>query len=122
MSKTVSDENNVSTIALGVEIVGEINANGSFRVVGKIKGNLKLTGKLVVDDTGVIEGDVVCKNATIAGKLDGKIVVEELLQLTSSARVHGEIITSKLAIEDGAIFTGSCNMDKNESQALQVSK
>lgn len=122
MSKNVSDENNVSTIALGVEIVGEITANGSFRVVGKIKGNLKLSGKLVVDDTGVIEGDVICKSALIAGKLDGKIMVEELLQFTKTARVHGEIVTSKLAIEDGAIFTGTCNMDKSDSQALQVAK
>lgn len=112
MAKPVQDDQSkTSTIALGAEIVGEINANGNFRIEGKIKGNLKITGRLVVVETGIIEGDVSCKSASIAGKLDGKIVVEELLALTSTSNVHGDIIVNKLSVEEGAVFTGTCKMD-----------
>ena len=62
MSKNISEESKTSTIAAGVEIVGEIKANGNIRIDGTVKGNITLTGKLVVVNTGVIEGDVMCKN------------------------------------------------------------
>lgn len=112
MGKVVQDDQSkISIIALGADVTGEINADGNFRVDGKIKGNLRLSGRLVVVDTGVIEGDVVCKSAIIAGKVDGKITVEELLSLNATAKVHGDIIASKIAIVDGAIFSGTCKMD-----------
>ena len=121
MSKTISEESKTSTIAVGVEIVGEIKANGNIRVDGKIKGNLELTGKLVMVETGIIEGDVICKNASIAGKFDGKISVEETLVLQETACVHGDIITDKLVVENGAIFTGTCNMDAKGQAAASTS-
>lgn len=114
MSKETADDGKISTLALGAEIIGEINASGSFRVVGKIKGNIKITGRLVVDDAGVIEGDVTCKIASISGKIDGRVVAEEMLELNKTARVHGDIVTTKIKIEEGAIFTGTCNMDSKD--------
>ena len=117
MSKNISEESKTSTIAAGVEIVGEIKANGNIRIDGTVKGNITLTGKLVVVNTGVIEGDVQCKNANIAGKFDGKINVEETLTLHETANLHGDIVTDKLVVENGAVFTGTCNMDRKGSSS-----
>ena len=122
MSKNISEESKTSTIAAGVEIVGEIKANGNIRIDGKVKGNITLTGKLVVVNTGVIEGDVKCKNANIAGKFDGKIIVEETLTLHETSSVHGDIVTDKLVVENGAVFTGTCNMDKKSTVQPSQSK
>ena len=63
MGKVVDDK--ISTIAAGVEITGEIIANGNFRIEGKIKGNIKISGKLVMDETGMIDGNVTCNSALI---------------------------------------------------------
>ena len=38
------------------------------------------------------------------------ITVSDLLSLKSTAKVQGDIVTKKLAIEPGATFTGSCSM------------
>ncbi|MBQ3656148.1 MAG: polymer-forming cytoskeletal protein [Bacteroidales bacterium] len=114
MGKLVADETKISTIAFGAEITGEITANGNFRIEGQIKGNINISGKLVVDDSGVIEGNITCKSALISGKLDGQIIVEDLLELKHSAIIHGDIVTSKLSIEEGAVFSGTCNMDSKE--------
>ncbi len=117
MGKTVVDDSRLSSIASGVEIVGDIVANGNFRIEGTIKGNIKLSGRLVLDGTGIIEGDVVCNSARISGKMDGKLKVESLLELTDTANVHGQIITAKMKVDEGAIFTGTCDMDsKSTSQ------
>jgi len=53
---------------------------------------------------------VHCKNFEIEGSLDGKIFVTELLSLRARSKVLGDISTSKLAIEPGAVFTGKCDM------------
>ena len=59
---------------------------------------------------GIIEGDVVCSSADIAGVLKAKITVSQLLSLKATAKLNGDIVTNKLSIEPGASFTGSCSM------------
>jgi len=58
----------------------------------------------------MVEGNVNASNADVSGELKGSISVSELLALKSSAKLDGDIITNKLAIEPGASFTGSCSM------------
>ena len=59
---------------------------------------------------GVIEGDVVCGSADIAGVIKAKITTSQLLLLKSTAKLSGDIVANKLSIEPGASFTGSCSM------------
>ncbi len=97
-------------ILQGTSIEGHVNSDGDFRVDGQIKGNITITGKLVIGEKGLVKGEVKCGSATISGKLEGTLVVDELLNLEETARVNGDIFTVKLAIEPGAEFSGSCKM------------
>ena len=108
-----AESNAINIIGVGTEITGEILSNGDVRIDGKLKGNIQTKGKLVIGPTGVIIGDIKCKNADVSGKIDGKVAVSELLSLKSTSKIHGDIITNKLSIEPGSIFTGTCNMDTN---------
>ena len=63
---------------------------------------------------GTIEGDVNCQNADVSGTINGKIAVNELLFLKSSGKIDGEIVTTKLVVESGATFDGSCKMGKKD--------
>lgn len=112
MAKIQEIENNrLNVIGEGTAIQGDIQSNGDIRIDGTLKGNLDTKGKLVVGTSGKISGEVQCRNCEVSGGLDGKITVTELLSLKSSAKVKGDIITNKIAIEPNAIFTGTCNMD-----------
>lgn len=97
-------------ILLGTEIKGDITSNGDLRIDGKLNGSVKLDGKLVVGENGVVEGEIFCKNVTVAGVLKGKSQVEELTSLLKTARVEGDLFTNKLSVEPGAEFTGTCSM------------
>ena len=111
MSKTNFPETgSVNIIGPGTVITGDINTNGDVRVDGTLNGKLIVKGKLVLGSTGVIDGEISCQNADISGGIKGKINVSELLSLKNSARINGDIVTNKLAIEPGANFTGSCSM------------
>ena len=104
------ESSSINLIGNGTHITGDINANGDVRIDGTLKGNLSISGKLVVGPSGNIEGNVVCQNADISGEIHGKVTVSELLSLKSSAKLLGDIIAGKISIEPNATFTGTCNM------------
>jgi len=91
-------------------IEGNIKARGNLRIDGTLKGNLECQGRVVVGTSGVIDGDIRCENAEVEGSIKANITVTDLLTLKSTAKVQGDIVTKKLAIEPGATFTGSCSM------------
>ncbi len=100
----------INMIGVGTIITGDVNSNGDLRIDGTLKGSVSTEGKVVLGKNGVIEGDVVCNNADIAGEIKAKITVSQLLTLKSTAKLKGDIITNKLSIEPGAVFSGSCSM------------
>lgn len=98
-------------IVAGTKIHGEVETQGDIRIDGTIVGNMKIKGKLVLGPTGVIEGEVKCKNAEIMGSMNVEIKVEELLSLKSTAKIKGDVVTAKISIEPGAKLTGTINME-----------
>jgi len=100
-----------NTITNGTEITGDINSQGDLRLDGFLKGNLNIKGRVVIGKTGKLTGTINCKNAEINGYVEGKIYVSELLSLTETANVKGDIIINKLNIQPGCKFTGTCAMD-----------
>ncbi len=111
-----TDHTAVNLVGSGTTIKGEINSKGDIRVDGKIIGEVRSQGRVIVGDTGMIEGDIFCANADFSGKVNGKADVAELLSLKASAVFTGDIITNKLSIEPGAQFSGSCSMDKDAAR------
>ncbi|HJZ40909.1 MAG TPA: polymer-forming cytoskeletal protein [Bacteroidales bacterium] len=111
MAKIMENENNViNQIGVGTEITGDVATNGDIRFDGVLNGNLKTKGKVVVGETGAVNGEINCKNSVVEGKVEGKIVVAELLTLKATSSLTGDIVTRRLAIEPGAKFSGNCSM------------
>lgn len=108
--------NNINLIGLGTEIHGDVICNGDLRIDGALIGNISAKGKIVVGETGKIKGEMACKNTDISGIVDGKIIVEELLSLKATAKVIGDMSTSRLAIEPGSRFTGYCDMTNEKGK------
>lgn len=100
----------VNLIGTGTKIIGDIHSNGDIRIDGNLVGNLTTSGKFVLGPSGVVEGNVSSNNADLSGEVKGAVNVSEMLSLKSTAKINGDIITGKLAIEPGASFTGTCNM------------
>jgi cytoskeletal protein CcmA (bactofilin family) len=123
MAKTNEPDNTtINLISNGTDITGDIKSTGDIRIDGTLKGNLYTKGKVVIGQTGKITGEISCKNSEVSGSIEGKISVSQLLNLKASSRILGDIITSKLAIEPGARFTGNCKMSDTEENGGTTSK
>ena len=111
----------INQIGSGTTIKGEIISNGDFRIDRTLDGSIESKGKIVVGQSGQVDGEIKCQNAVLSGKVKATIRVTELLELKASAVFSGEIITNKLAIEPGAKFSGSCSMDDPSGSKLSNS-
>ncbi|MCU0460061.1 MAG: polymer-forming cytoskeletal protein [Bacteroidales bacterium] len=117
MAKLIETDNGaaVNLISQGTEITGDIKSSGDIRVDGVLNGNMITKGKVVIGPTGRIKGEVECKNSEVSGMVDGKITVSQLLNLKATSKINGTIVTGKLSIEPGAVFTGNCAMKDGEN-------
>lgn len=111
----------INLISHGTEIKGDIKSNGDIRIDGTLTGSLNTKGKVVIGPTGRVNGEVICKNSEIAGTVEGKVTVNQLLNLKSSSKILGDIDTAKLSIEPGAKFTGNCKMSDRDENGTAVS-
>lgn len=105
----------INIIGAGTSIKGDVISNGDIRIDGTLQGTVKTKGKLIVGSNGNVEGEFYCTNGDFQGIINGKVNVSELLILKSTCKLSGEINTNKLAIEPGAVFSGSCSMNQNVS-------
>jgi len=97
-------------IEKNTKIKGDIISEADFRIDGKLDGNVKTSGKVVIGKDGYINGKVECVNADIEGSFNGELLVSDLLSLKASAVIEGAVSVSKLAVEPGATFNASCTM------------
>ena len=95
-------------ISQNTAINGNISINGCTRIDGVIDGTLAVDSDLFIGESGNIRATVYAKNATISGQVTGNISCKERLELTSNAKVFGDIKCTTLIIAEGAVFRGKC--------------
>ena len=109
-------------ICNGTTIKGEIIANGDIRVDGTVIGTMKSTGKIVVGQQGVVDGEMICGSIDISGRVKGIVRVEELTSLKATSRTEAELFTKQLFIEVGALFTGKCDMSPKVNEVPKITE
>jgi len=100
----------VNLIGRGTVVVGDIEAESSIRIDGKVKGKIICKNTVNIGESGVVEGDVEAVNAVISGRVKGKLIVKQKVNLESKSSFTGELKAGKLIVDEGAIFNGTSNM------------
>lgn len=103
-----NNSSNSSIIDIGTIIEGTFKSSEDIRLDGAIKGDVYSDKKLVMGETGKIEGTIKCKESSIKGKIEGEISVKGLLHLLNTAFIKGKIIAKKMVVDEGAAYNGEC--------------
>jgi len=107
----------LNIIGQGTKLTGDLTSNGDIRVDGSIEGQIKVSQRLVIGNSGKVLGNIESEFATVAGHIKGNVLVKQVLELKPSARIDGDIVAGKVIIEAGAQFNGRCTMNTNSSSA-----
>lgn len=109
-SSNGSTPNQINMIGEGTIFEGKLRAENEVVIRGKIIGTLSVTGRAVVAESGVVDGELEATSADVSGEIKGNIRVQERLVLRGSARVNGNVATGRFIVEEGAMFDGECTM------------
>lgn len=119
MESNLEDMNTPAETVVGpsVKIQGDLNSEGNIRIQGQVTGTVNTSQSVHVSEGAKITANVVAGNAIISGEVDGNLKISGNLVLQATAKVAGDISCAILRVEDGAQYTGKCNMGGNKSSA-----
>jgi cytoskeletal protein CcmA (bactofilin family) len=107
-----------SVLGSGITWKGAIQGRGGVRVEGAFDGDISLRGMLVVGETGRVTCEHVRAHMVIiAGALRGDITAEKV-EIRSSGRVWGNVVTAAFSTEEGAFLRGQIRMEESVDLGL----
>ena len=111
-SQPVAVTNQDDFTFLGKDVVfkGVLTLEGNIRVDGRLEGELRSTGTLIVGEHAVIRGNIMAGILITSGKINGDVIASEKIKILKPGIVIGDIRTPAISIEAGAFFHGLSDM------------
>ena len=92
---------------------------GVVQIEGEFHGEVDIDGELVLEKSGYIDGNIKVNIAYISGSITGNINCSELLHITATGKIKGDIECDAILMDEGAIFIGNCKMnDRSDADPL----
>jgi cytoskeletal protein CcmA (bactofilin family) len=105
-------------ISQGIKIKGEITGSEDLFIDGKVDGKVTVSKAVVtVGPNGIAKADITAKELVFRGVAEGKFTAEERIQIWHTAKVHGELKSERISIEDGAELRGKVEAGKASNKA-----
>ena len=102
-----------SVLGPGIIWTGNLGGKGGIRIEGTFEGNIAIRGLLVIGETGRVTCPMVkANNVIVAGSLKGDITTEKL-EIRSTGRVWGDVVTIAFSTEEGAFLRGQVRMEES---------
>ncbi len=108
----VNIKNAQTIIGPSIKVKGNFFGDGDIIIEGTLEGSIKTSNNLFAGSKSKIKADIEAKQAKISGEIHGNLIIENYLEITSSAKIFGDIQAGSISIENGAMFTGNCSMNK----------
>jgi len=101
----------------GLTIKGDLSATEDITIHGTFEGTIDLPKhRLVAAEGSRVNAQVTALSVTVDGRLEGHITAEAV-DIGPKATVDASVITSKLALEEGATFNGAVNTERARAAA-----
>jgi len=101
-------------VAEGSRLTGDLEAAGPLVVCGAIRGDGRVGGALRMAVTAEWEGEIHARAAVIAGKITGRLVVEDKLEVGATAVLRADIVARSIAVAKGAVIDGVVTVTSGE--------
>jgi cytoskeletal protein CcmA (bactofilin family) len=102
-----------TTIGENISIEGQIKGEEHLVIEGALKGSVALDKhNFTVGLNGRVDGEIRAQDISISGQLKGTVKALGKVKVTKEADFWGDIKARSIAVEDGAYFKGSIEMDR----------
>ncbi|HKD54091.1 MAG TPA: polymer-forming cytoskeletal protein, partial [Steroidobacteraceae bacterium] len=101
-------------VAEGSRVSGDLETTGPLVVCGSVRGDGRVAGALRMAVTADWEGEIHARAAVIAGKVTGRLVVEDKLEVGMTAVIHADIVARVIAVARGAVIDGAVTVTSGQ--------
>jgi cytoskeletal protein CcmA (bactofilin family) len=112
----------LSIIGTGMRVVGDMTADGVVKIEGTVTGTVRAGRQVLVAKGGLVEGDVVTREAIIGGEVRGSIKADERVELQPTSVVHGDIVTRRLLVQEGGEINGVLRMGEDALEPREAER
>ncbi|HZS51907.1 MAG TPA: polymer-forming cytoskeletal protein [Bryobacterales bacterium] len=106
---------NTATIGKAVKINGQIFTKEDLYVDGDVEGTIEShDNKVTIGPNGRVQAGIRAREVVILGQVQGNVEASDKVDIRKDAKLVGDITTSRISIEDGALFKGSIDIKKAE--------
>jgi cytoskeletal protein CcmA (bactofilin family) len=99
-----------------VEINGSVIFQGSLSFDGRLRNGEIVGENLVIGPRAVIQGNITATSLVLHGTVTGDVSVSERCDIRATGNLTGNLLASRLAMEDGATLMGGVTI-KRDAQA-----
>lgn len=101
----------IAMIGAKVKVTGDIESSEDLLIEGEVNGTVKLAdNELVIGNSGRVQANLEAKTIRIEGEVQGDIVGQERVVITTTGNVQGNVSSPRVMLEDGGRFKGSIDM------------
>jgi len=116
---TSSVERVTSVLGPGINWTGNLGGKGGIRIEGTFEGEIAIRGLVVIGETGRLTCKMLkANNVIVAGAVKGSITAEKL-EIRSTGRVWGDVVTTAFSTEEGAFLRGQVRMEEHVEIKLE---
>jgi cytoskeletal protein CcmA (bactofilin family) len=101
-------------VAEGCRLTGDVETSGPLVVLGAIRGDGHVAGALSMSAKSEWEGEIHAQAAVIAGRISGKLVIEEKLEIGATAVIRADIVARSIAVAKGAVIDGEVTITSGQ--------
>ncbi len=110
-----TNDDHSTVIGPDAHLKGELEFEKGAKLLGSLEGQVITKGDFVVAEGAKLEGQVQAGTIRLDGEVHGNLQATEKIQLSASARLEGDLQTTRLEVADGAVFVGRCVVGPNGS-------
>jgi cytoskeletal protein CcmA (bactofilin family) len=91
---------------------GNMESKEEIIIEGKFEGSISSTEKVTVAKGALVKGPVVCKEIDVGGIIEGDVTARECARLFAFGKIHGDLNTGHLFVEDGGVLAGKVSTEE----------
>lgn len=116
--------NTHTLISRTTHIKGDLSFSGELQLEGKVIGNIFADGekeaRLVIADTGVVEGDIRVPVVIVNGTVTGNVHSSKQLEMAAKGIVKGSVHYNSIQMVKGAQVNGSMVSTQTEAKPVEA--
>ena len=121
--KTTTAPVEQATIGRSLVIKGEISGSEALYIDGRIEGKITLTdNRVTIGRNGTVQADINAREVVVMGKVTGNIECTDRVDIRSEGVVNGNVSTTRISVEDGAVLKGGIQVKSGEQKHQHPAK